>query len=477
MDSAPVKPGDVLAGKYRVERVLGAGGIGVVVAATHLTLDQQVALKFLLPTYVSAPAALERFAREARAAAKLKSEHVARVLDTGMLEDGAPYIVMEYLEGADLSHWIAQSGRLPLATAVDFVLQACEALAEAHAVGIVHRDLKPANLFVTAGTDGSAVVKILDFGIAKTNAKVSGSDHSLTATSAIVGSPLYMSPEQLESSRDVDHRTDIWALGAILYELTTGELPFSAPTLPQLCVQVIKHPARPPSSIAPDLPPAFDQVVAHCLEKAVANRFESVQALSHALLPFARPDSRVRVERISRVSTVSRLGSSSQGAAGRISGLDATIPMDPAASSHATSGPASTAQTTELLGGTSQSWGSSRMGARRTPIWPFALAGGAFFTLLVGGAAFALKSRHTATADPGLAEALHSAVDPSATGAPPSATVPATSSAPVVAPTAPSAEPDAAAAKRKPSTPPASTGTKRTPTPDKGTGVNWNSRN
>src|SRR6478752_489071 len=159
--------GEVLAGKYRIERVLGQGGMGIVVAATHLQLGERVALKFLLPEALSNPLAVERFAREARAAVKIKSEHVARVSDVGTLENGAPYMVMEYLDGSDLAAWLTQRGRLPVEQAVEFVLQASEAIAEAHSLGIVHRDLKPANLFVTRRPDGALSVKVLDFGISK----------------------------------------------------------------------------------------------------------------------------------------------------------------------------------------------------------------------------------------------------------------------------------------------------------------------
>src|SRR3954465_531507 len=165
--SNEVHEGQILAGKFRIERVLGQGGMGVVVAATHLQLDQRVALKFLLPEALSNPEAVERFAREARAAVKIKSEHVARVADVGTLESGAPYMVMEYLEGSDLATWLQQRGKLPVEQAIEFVLQACEAIAEAHALGIVHRDLKPANLFVIQRADGVLAVKVLDFGISK----------------------------------------------------------------------------------------------------------------------------------------------------------------------------------------------------------------------------------------------------------------------------------------------------------------------
>src|SRR5580692_5366081 len=161
--SAGVREGDVLAGKYRVERVLGMGGMGVVVAAMHTELDRRVALKFLLPSALANAVAVGRFAQEARAVVRLKSEHVARVIDVGRLETGAPYIVMEYLEGTDLGVTIEQRGKLPVPEAVDYVLQACEAVAEAHALGIIHRDLKPRNLFVTLGVDGQPFVKVLDF--------------------------------------------------------------------------------------------------------------------------------------------------------------------------------------------------------------------------------------------------------------------------------------------------------------------------
>jgi serine/threonine-protein kinase len=195
--SIPVAQGDVLAGKYRVDHVLGVGGMGVVVSATHLQLDQRVALKFMLPVGLAHPALVERFAREARAAARLKSDHVARVLDVGTLDSGSPYMVMEYLEGSDLGSVVAERGPMPVHMAVDCVLQACDAVAEAHAIGIIHRDLKPRNLFLTGRNDGRALVKVLDFGISKH--KTGASDLSLTRTTEIIGSPNYMSPEQLRS--------------------------------------------------------------------------------------------------------------------------------------------------------------------------------------------------------------------------------------------------------------------------------------
>src|SRR6202142_723116 len=199
LENAPGGEGEILDGKYRVERVLGVGGMGVVVAATHVQLQTRVALKFLLPEVLGHPQVVQRFSREARAAVQIQSEHVARVTDVGTLPTGSPYMVMEYLEGEDLSETVAKGGAIPVARAVSYVLQACEAIAEAHALGIVHRDLKPANLFVIRSKDGAYSVKVLDFGISKSTAPGrAGSD--MTRTSAMMGSPLYMSPEQLRSS-------------------------------------------------------------------------------------------------------------------------------------------------------------------------------------------------------------------------------------------------------------------------------------
>ena len=299
---APVQQGDVLAGKYRVDRVLGAGGMGVVVAATHTHLGQRVALKFLLPELAGRPDILARFDREARAAVKIQSEHVARVLDTGVLENGAPYMVMEYLEGSDLAQLIQQRGRLDGQEAIEYVLQACEALAEAHVAGIVHRDLKPANLFLTRRADGSPCVKVLDFGISKATLLGDGpAGAPLTQTSAMMGSPKYMSPEQLKSSRDVDARTDIWALGVVLFELLTGETAFQAPTMPELCISILQAPPQPLRHKRPDAPPGVEAVINRCLEKDPARRFASVAELAFALGEFAPPRARVSIERVARI--------------------------------------------------------------------------------------------------------------------------------------------------------------------------------
>jgi serine/threonine-protein kinase len=296
----PVAEGEIVAGKYRVERVLGRGGMGVVVAAEHLRLSQRVAIKFLLST--AGPEAVKRFEREARAAVRLKSDHVARVLDVGELPTGAPYMVMEYLDGDDLSKIVRERGPLAVADAVDYLLQACEAVAEAHALGIVHRDLKPANLFVTTGADRSVVVKVLDFGISKQLGDAPGvhGDVALTQTASILGSPLYMSPEQLRSTRSVDFRTDIWSLGTILYQLLAGRVPFNATALPDLVLMVAGEAPPPLGEFRAGVPPPLEAAIRRCLEKDPAQRFQTVSDLAWAIAPFGSPSAQASAERIAR---------------------------------------------------------------------------------------------------------------------------------------------------------------------------------
>jgi len=292
----PVAIGEVLAGKYKVENVLGVGGMGVVVAARHMQLEQRVALKFLRPEAMQSKEAVERFLREARNAVRLRSEHVAKVTDVGTLDSGAPYMVMEFLDGADLSQIVQATGSITIEEAVYFVLQACEAIAEAHSLGIIHRDLKPQNLFVTRRVDGKPLVKVLDFGISKTLDTQSGL--SLTRTSSIMGSPLYMSPEQMRSSKNVDQRADIWALGVILYELLTGHVPFEAESVPELCLKVVQDEPTPPKSERPQIPEGLNAVVLKCLEKTSSNRFSNVAELAAALEPYSAEIARGSSERI-----------------------------------------------------------------------------------------------------------------------------------------------------------------------------------
>ncbi|MEO8841520.1 MAG: serine/threonine-protein kinase [Kofleriaceae bacterium] len=274
-----LEPGTVVAGKLRVERLLGQGGMGTVYVATHVGLDQQVAIKVLDPALANQPEVVQRFVREARASARLKSDHVCRVMDVGALEDGVPYIEMELLDGEDLGQLI-ERGAMATETAADYVLQACVAIAEAHALGIVHRDLKPANLFVTHRLDGTMLIKVLDFGIATAP---SSQELKITKTTAVMGSPGYMSPEHLRSARDVDVRSDIWALGVILYEAATGTLPFVAQTITELAVKVVMDEPAPLVGVDP----TYAAVVARCLQKDPAQRYQSVAEFAAELAPIA----------------------------------------------------------------------------------------------------------------------------------------------------------------------------------------------
>jgi serine/threonine-protein kinase len=300
---SPVNPGDILARKYRVEKVLGVGGMGVVVAAMHTELDERVALKFLLPAAAQNPSIVARFNREARAAVKIKSQHVARVSDVGTLDDGTPYIVMEYLEGKDLGDLLLDHKQFPFGVAIDYVLQACEAIAEAHAAGIVHRDLKPPNLFLARQADGTAIVKVLDFGISKAVLvdEPSGNHGGITGTTDVFGSPTYMSPEQLKASRDVDARTDVWSLGVILYELIAGKAPFERPTVAETFGSILYEQPVPLRKLRPDVPPQLEQVIMRCLEKEVAARTPNISELSKALFPFAANGSQASLDRTARI--------------------------------------------------------------------------------------------------------------------------------------------------------------------------------
>jgi tRNA A-37 threonylcarbamoyl transferase component Bud32 len=294
--------GDLLADKYRIERVLGEGGMGIVLAAMHLALDERVAIKFLLPDLTKDPSLVARFLREGRASIKIRSEHVVRVLDVATLPGGTPYMVMEYLEGTNLEDLVQNQGRLPVQTAVDYVMQAIEAIAEAHALGMVHRDLKPANLFLVHRADGSACVKVLDFGITKVvDPKGGSASLGMTKTSAVMGSPRYMSPEQMRSTRGVDVRTDIWALGIILHELLAGVPPFDGNTMPELLAAILQDTPRPLTQTRADVPPALERVAAKCLEKDPEARFADVGELTQALSPFGSLSARASAERVWRV--------------------------------------------------------------------------------------------------------------------------------------------------------------------------------
>jgi eukaryotic-like serine/threonine-protein kinase len=299
-DQIPVVD-DVLADKYRIERELGRGGMGIVLSAIHIQLEERVAIKFLLPDLSHDPALVARFLREGRAAIKIRSEHVVRVRDVATLPGGTPYMVMEYLQGKNFEELLEEQGRLPPELAVDHLLQATEALAEAHALGMVHRDLKPANLFLAHRADGSPCVKVLDFGITKVTESAGAVNFDATKTSIVMGSPRYMSPEQMRSSRTIDARADIWALGVILHELVTGAAPFDGTTMPDLLAAILQDPPPPLRRHRPDAPQELEAIVARCLEKEPAARYADVAELTQALAPFGSPSARVSADRVSRV--------------------------------------------------------------------------------------------------------------------------------------------------------------------------------
>lgn len=302
--ATPLAKGDIVAGKYRVLFVMGEGGMGHVYAAEHVQLGHKVALKVLRSIALASEESVERFLREGKAAARLQSEHVARVSDVGTLDSGLPYMVMEFLEGRDLAHLLVEQPKLPIDEAVAYIIQAGEAIAEAHRNGIVHRDLKPANLFVTTNLDGAPRIKVLDFGISKASSLVGAEAPQITSTAAMIGSPKYMSPEQMHDSRTVNERADIWALGAILYEMLAGRRAFDATTLAVTCVQILQEDPPPVRVSRPDVPPELDAVVMRCLKKDPDDRFSCVADLVEALAPFS-PESQALVARIARL-TISR---------------------------------------------------------------------------------------------------------------------------------------------------------------------------
>lgn len=304
-----VSVGDLIAETYRVEELLGAGGMGVVVAARHVRLDDEVAIKIMSPEVVKDPQATRRFDREARASAKIKSDHVVRVFDIGRLANGVPYMVMERLIGRDLAALLGEQPQLPIERAADFGVQICAALADAHRLGIVHRDIKPPNVFCQERPDGSVTIKVLDFGISKLGPLLSSFDERLTRTSTVIGSPSYMSPEQMRAAHQVDPLTDIWSLGVVLYEAVTGKLPFRGTSYPEICVQVVSEDPQPPSVHRPDVPEAFEAIIVKCLQKDPGKRYQTVSELADALAPFAPGHSRHSVERIARSAAASEASS------------------------------------------------------------------------------------------------------------------------------------------------------------------------
>jgi serine/threonine protein kinase len=296
----PCNVGDVVAGKYRVEGVLGRGGMATVFSAWHEELEQRVALKMLHAGMSSDPMHAKRFVREARNAARIQSEHIARIMDVGRTTGDRVYIVMEYLEGNDLSKVLKVRGPLPVDEVIEYLVQACDAIAVAHSLGIVHRDLKPANLFLTRTVDGATTVKVLDFGIAKAFDQPAANE--LTTTTAIVGSPLYMAPEQMANARDVDRRADIWSLGVIAYRLLTKSLPFRGENLVELAMAVASTQPKPLREHRPEVSPALADAIMRCLEREPEKRWPDVASFVHAIAPYGPAHLIPTVQRITRVS-------------------------------------------------------------------------------------------------------------------------------------------------------------------------------
>jgi serine/threonine-protein kinase len=326
-----IPAGEVIAEKYEILRVLGRGGLGVVYAAKHLLLGEEVAIKFLRADLARDERIVARFTREARAASKIRSEHVARVLDVAVA-GGLPYIVLELLRGSDLLAHVKQHKRVSVEDAALYLLQACEAVAEAHVRGIVHRDLKSANIFLTHRADGSPSIKVLDFGISKL---LDEQDAGITTEgSSLMGSPAYMSPEQVMAAGEVDAQTDIWSLGVVFYELVTGKRPFSGDSPQRVCMAVLHDEPAPPSSIVAGLPKAADAIVLRCLQKKRAHRYLSVADLAADLAELGPLEGRISMQRARRI----------------LSGaVPPAPPSDPRAAAAATAAPGGT--TTLTAGG------------------------------------------------------------------------------------------------------------------------------
>ena len=472
----PVANGQVIAGRYVVSGVIGQGGMGIVLAGRHLELGEKVAIKFLHREHSSFA---DRFFREARAAARIRSEHVVRIFDVGRLTSGEPYIVMEYLEGEDLDTRVERRGRLDIQFVADTLLDVCQALAEAHASGIVHRDLKPANIFLAKTPGRDSLVKLLDFGVAKVP-----DAGNITKTASMLGSPIYMSPEQLMATRDVDNRSDIWSLGVILYELLTGEYPFEGDSLVHLAMVIREKETPSAKALRPEIPEGLDAVIKKCLEKDRNNRFKDVSEFAHALVDYASPAVSHSISRIKRIveEKKERLALASteaddDGALDETSGEDdekdddnlrstAHVPSQSereqlaAAASGPRSSPLSASSSRKLSGSSSSPLTASlaavshsttspsvEVKKRRARIAGFALGGVALLAMGFGGRAF-LSSSNTNTPSNGSSLVAEAAAllpptaplipppeaSSAATPTPPVTVAPVVSSAPVVSP-------------------------------------------
>jgi serine/threonine-protein kinase len=284
LDLAEPVLNEVVAGKYRLTRLIGRGGMGSVWEGVHLTLDTRVAVKFIDPTYAESPEARQRFENEARAAARLNSKYAVQVYDHGVMPDGRPFIVMEFLVGEPLDARLDREGRISPQETARIVSQVCRALSRAHSAGIVHRDLKPENVFlVWDEEDQENVAKVVDFGIAKFTDNQIGVSSS-TRTGSVLGTPYYMSPEQARGLRSVDYRTDLWSLGVIAFRCIVGRLPFEGESVGDLLVKICTIPLPIPSEVAPGCPPAFDTWFQRALQRDPSQRFVTAQELAEQLM-------------------------------------------------------------------------------------------------------------------------------------------------------------------------------------------------
>ena len=310
----PFEPGTVLAGKYRVDRILAAGGQGTVAKAFHLRLRQPVAIKFPHRSGGSDHESNERLFREARATFRLRSEHIARIIDVDEM-NGAPFIVMEYLDGIDLKDMLTERGPLPWAEAVGLLLQTIDGLAHAHDTGIVHRDLKPSNLFVERRADGTPLLKVLDFGVSKTTSRTFTSEEvgDLTEPLRMLGTPRYVAPEQAHDARSATTASDIWALGVIFQEMLTAEPVFRGRTEVEVLAQILHKWPAPVSLVRSDVPLEIERLILRCLQKAPEHRFADVRELAEHLAQFAPPWAAVNLERLRHSSRTSRPRPNTQG--------------------------------------------------------------------------------------------------------------------------------------------------------------------